>query len=217
MRPLFSLWSDTRAPARKYGTSARGSRPSIVRKFFLTTVIVAAAVIGIRELYGQAVENRGLEPSARPQSLLTPSANATVRRSTGVAAIPLSPQPALPTDHAAVVAATIVSPAPARTKELLSAAVMGSEISDDPAIPPALTAIPGALAKASAVPRPPAATRPPATFAMKSADGPKNMGARNVVHVAHHPRHENIASYAEALAARFGHSKELRAALQMFL
>jgi hypothetical protein len=103
MRPLFSLWSDYRTPTRKYGMSVRGGRPSIVRKIFLTTVLVAAAVIGIRELYGQAVEKRGLlEPGTRPQAQLTASANATGRRSAGVAAIPLSPQPALAMDLAAI-------------------------------------------------------------------------------------------------------------------
>jgi hypothetical protein len=220
----FSLWSDYGTPARKYGWSARG--PSIGRKIFLTAVIAVAAVIGIRELYGQAVDKRGLlEPAARPQGLLTPSANATGRRSAGVAAIPLSPQPALSTDHAEVVAAAIVSPAPTPAPKPSSEAapVVASGVSGDHAIPPALTAIPGAQARAGALPRPPAAfaaIRPAAALATtKSADGPRNVGERRVVHVAHPTRHDGrgFAGYAEAVAAGFGHSRELRAALQSFL
>jgi hypothetical protein len=70
MRPLFSLWSDYGTPGRKYRMSV--ARPSIIRKMFLTAVIVAAAAIGIRELYGQ-IDKRGLlEPTAHPQSLLMP-------------------------------------------------------------------------------------------------------------------------------------------------
>jgi hypothetical protein len=101
--------------------------------------------------------------------------------------------------------------------------VVASAVSSDHAIPPALTAVPGALAKAAALPEPPttlAAVRPLATsFVMKSAGGPKNVGARNVLHVAHRARHDggSLAGYAEAFAARFGHGKELRAALQSFL
>jgi membrane-associated protease RseP (regulator of RpoE activity) len=219
----FSLWSDY-GTARKYGISPRG--PSIGRKIFLTAVIAVAAVIGVRELYGQAVEKRGmLEPTARPQSLVTPSANATGRRSAGVAAIPLSPQPVLAADHTEVVAAAIVSPVPVPTPKPASEATAAeaSAVSGDHAIPPALTAIPGAQAKANALPRPPvalAAIRPGAALATtKSADGPRNVGTRNVVHVAHRTRHDgkDFVGYAEAIAARFGHSRELRAALQSFL
>jgi hypothetical protein len=219
MRPLFSLWSDYGTRRHYVSAASRGDFLSASRRIFLAAVIVAAAVIGVRELYGQAVENRGLlEPGARPQGQLTPSA--TGRRAAGVAAVPLSPQPALPTDYAA-----IVSPAPAAARKPSSepAPVVASVVAGDQAIPPALTAIPGALAKATALPQPPAtlaALRPPATsVAMKSAEGPKSVGARNVVHAAHRTRHDGraLAGYAEALAARFGHGKELRAALQMFL
>ena len=218
----FSLWSDYGMPARKYGLSAH--RPSLVRKVFLTTIFVAAAVIGIRELYGQAVEKGGLlEPAAHPQSLAVPSANATGRRSAGVAAIPLSPQPALAADHAEVAAATIVSPALRRPERPSEAApVVAAAMSGDHAIPPALIAVPGALAKAAALPPPTtlAAVRPPAALAaMKSADGPKGVGTRNVAHVAHRTRYDsrNFVGYAEALATRFGHGKEFRAALQSFM
>jgi hypothetical protein len=217
----FSLWSDYRMPTRTYGRSARG--PSIVRKIFLTAVLFVAVVIGVRELYGQAVEKRLLEPAARPQSQLTPSANATARRSAGVAAIPLSPQPALSSDHAEVVAAAVVSHAPAHTPQPSSEAPPAApSASGDHAIPPALTAVPGALAKATALPQLPAtfaAARPTASFPVKAAEGPKSVGARNVVHVAHRTHHEgrSVAGYAEAVAARFGHGRELRAALQMFM
>jgi hypothetical protein len=216
----FSLWSDY-GTARKYGTSARGGGPSISRKIFLTAFVVTAAVIGIRELYGQAVDKRGLEPAVHAQSPLTPSANPTGRRFATVAAIPLSPQPALSTDHAEVVAATSVSPAPARTPE--AATIVASAVSGDHAIPPALTAVPGAQAKAAALPQPPAtfaAMRPPGALAStKSADSPRSVGARKVVHIAHFTRSDGraLAGYAEAIAARFGHSRELRAALQSFL
>jgi hypothetical protein len=218
----FSLWSDYRMPTRTYGRSARG--PSIVRKIFLTAVLFVAAVIGVRELYGQVVEKRLLEPVARPQSQLTPSANATGRRSAGVAAIPLSPQPALSADHAEVVAAAVVSHAPARTPEPSSEAAPAapSAAAVDHAVPPALTAVPGALAKATALPQMPAtfaATRAAPSFAMKAADGSKSVGARNVLHVAHRTHHDgrSLAGYAEAVAAKFGHGRELRAALQMFM
>jgi hypothetical protein len=221
----FSLWSDYGMPARKYGRSAHGGRPSIVRKVFLTAVLVVAAVIGIREIYGQAVEKRGiLEPAARAQSQLTASASAAARRSAGIAAIPLSPQPALAADHAEVVASAIVSPTPARTPGVSAEAPsVASGVSADQAIPPALTAVPGALAKATTLPQPPAAiaaAQAPATFAAtKSAEGTKSFGARNAVHAAHRTRHDfrGVAGYAEALATRFGHGKELRAALQLFL
>jgi hypothetical protein len=216
----FSLWSDYRTP-RKYGMSARGRRSSIGRKIFLTAFVVTAAVIGIRELYGQAVDKRRLEPATHGQSLVTPSANPTGRRFASVAAIPLSPQPALSSDHAEVAAAKIVPPIPARTPEATT--VVASTVSDDHAIPPALTAVPGALAKAAALPQTAAtsaAVRPLATsVAMKSVDVSKNVGARNVVHVEHRVRHDgrSFVGYAEAVAARFGHGKELRAALQMFM
>jgi hypothetical protein len=218
----FSLWSDY-GTARKYGMSARG--PSIGRKIFLTAVILTAAVIGVRELYGQAVEKRGLlEPAARPQSLVTPSANATGRRSAGVAAIPLSPQPVLSTDHAEVVAAAIVSPVPVPAPKPASEATAAeaSAASGDQAIPPALAAIPGAQAKVDALPRPPTtftAPRPASSVVIRSADGPKNVAARNAAHVAHRTHHDggNFVGYAEAVAARFGHGRELRAALQLFM
>jgi hypothetical protein len=203
----FSLWSDYGMPARKYGLSAH--RPSLVRKVFLTTIFVAAAVIGIRELYGQATDKPGLpEPAAHPQSLVTSIANPTGRRFASVAAIPLSPQPALSTDDVA-----IVSPVPAPAPSPRADPLVAAGVSDDHAIPPALAAIPGAQAKASALPR-----TPVVLAAMKGADGPRSAGARKVVHVAHHTRSDGrgFAGYAEAIA-RLGHSRELRAALQMFL
>jgi hypothetical protein len=220
----FSLWSDY-GTARKYGMSGRGGRSSISRKIFLTAFVVTAAAIGIRELYGQAVDKRGvLESAAHAQSPLTPSANPTGRRFASVAAIPLSPQPALSTDHAEVVAAPIVSPAVRRPEPSSEATpVVASAVSGDHAIPPALTAVPGALAKAAALPQPPAtfaAMRPPGALAStKSADSPRSVGARKVVHIAHFTRSDGraLAGYAEAIAARFGHSRELRAALQSFL
>jgi hypothetical protein len=195
----FSLSSDY-GTARKYGMSGRGGRSSISRKIFLTAFVVTAAVIGIRELYGHAVDKRGLEPAAHAQSPLTPSANPTGRRFASVAAIPLSPQPALSTDHAEVVAATIVSPAPARTPEASSVAT--SPVSSDHAIPPALTAVPGALAKAAALPQPPAtfaAMRPPGALASTKSDSPRSVGARKVVHVAHFTRSDGraLAGYAK--------------------
>jgi hypothetical protein len=212
MRPLFSLWSDYGTPARKYRMSvaARSAGFSIVRKIFLTAVIVAAAVIGMCELYGQAVDKRGvLEPAAHPQSVLTPSANPTGRRSASVAAIPLSPQPALSMDTAAIVSPAPV-PAPERSPEADPVAVSGT--SGDHAIPTALAAIPGAQAKASALPR------PPVLAAMKSADGSRSAGTRTFVRVAHHTRSDGrgFARYAEAIT-KLGHSRELRAVLQMFL
>jgi hypothetical protein len=220
MRPLFSLWSDYGTPARRRYVSAasRGNLLSVVRKVFLIAIIVAAAVIGVRELYGQAAEKRGfLEPGARPQGQLTPSA--TGRRAAGVAAIPLSPQPVLSMEHAAT-----VSPAPADAPKpsFAAAPVVASAVSDDHAIPPALNAVPGALAKAAALPQPPAtlaAVRPPATsVAVKPADVARSVAARKVVH-AQLSRHDvrSLAVYAETIAARFGHGREFRAALQSFL
>jgi hypothetical protein len=211
MRPLFSIWSDYGTPARRYWmpVAARGARFSIIRKICLTAVILAAAVIGMRELYGQAVDKRPvLEPAAHPQSLLTPSANPTGRRSASIAVIPLSPQRALSMDDAG-----IVSPAPVPTSEPSprTAPAMAAGVSGDYAVPPALAAIPGAQAKAGALPWPSAALT-----AMKSSDGPRSPGARRVVHVAHHARGGGFAGYAETIA-RLGHSKELRAALQLFL
>jgi hypothetical protein len=218
MRPLFSLWSDYGTPARRHYVSAasRGNLLSLVRKIFLIAIIVAAAVIGVRELYGQAAEKRGfLEPGARPQGQLTPSA--TGRRAAGVAAIPLSPQPVVSLDHAAV-----VSLGPATEPSSAAAPVVAWRVSDDHPIPPALTAVPGALAKATALPQPPAtfaAMRAPATsVAMKPADVARSVAARKVVH-ARLSRHDvrSLAGYAEAIAARFGHGKETRTALQSFL
>jgi hypothetical protein len=212
MRPLFSLWSDYGAPARTYRMSvaARGTGFSVIRKIFLAAVIVAAAVIGMRELHGQAAGKRGLpEPTAHPQSLLTPSANPTGRRSAGIAAIPLSPQPALSMDTAAIVSPAAV-PRPERSPQADLVVVSGT--SGDHAIPAALAAIPGAQAKASALPR------PPALAAMKSADEARSAGARTFVRVARHTRGDGrgLARYAEAIT-KLGHSRELRAVLQMFL
>jgi hypothetical protein len=222
MRPLFSLWSDYGTSARRRYVSA-GSRRNLLstgRKLFLTAVIVIAAVIGVRELYGQAVDTRGPEPTVHAQTPPTPSANRTGRRFASVAAIPLSPQPAPSMDSSAA-----GSPALAATPVPSSAAapVLAAGVSDEHAIPPALTAVPGALAKAAVLPQLPttlAAVRPVATsVAMKSAGAPKSVSARNVLHVAHRARHDggSLAGYAEALAARFGHGREMRAALQSFL
>jgi hypothetical protein len=214
MRPLFSIWSDYRTPSRKYRMSAlgRGDRPSVCRKIFLTAVMVAAAVIGIRELYGQAVDKRGLEPAVHAQSPITPSANPTGRRFASVAAIPLSPQPVLSTNTAATDTPPAVSPASVPALEPPADPVVASKVAGDHAIPPALAAIP--TAQAGALPRPPAAV-----LAMKFADGPRGAEARKPARVAHRTRSEGrgIGGYAEAIAARFGHSRELRAALQMFL
>lgn len=210
MRPLFSLWSDYGTSARRRYVSAASRRNllSAGRKFFLTTVIVAAAVIGIRELYGRAVDTRGPEPTAHAQTPPTPSANRTGRRFASVAAIPLSPQPALSVDIPAA-----VSPIPVPAPEPRADAEAASRVAGDHAIPPALAEIPGAQAKASALPRPPAA---PA--AINLADGPRSVGARRLVRVAHRTRTEGrgFAGYAEAIA-KLGHSRDLRAALQMFL
>src|ERR1700722_17017493 len=208
MWPRFSLWSDYGTSGRNYRMSV--ARPSIGRKIFLTAVIVAAAAIGIRELYAQVADKRGaLEPTAHPQSLSTPSANPTGRRSTSIATIPLSPQPALSLDQVAG-----VSPALASAPEPSSQAdpVLSRDSGDHP-VPPALTAIPGALAKAGALPRPPAAFA-----AKKSTDVPRSTALHSGVHVAHHMRGEgrSLAGYAEVIA-RLGRSKELRAALQSFL
>jgi hypothetical protein len=200
MRPIFSLWSDYRRPTRNYRMSASARVSSIGRKIFLTAIIVAAAVIGIRELYGQAVDKRGAPEAlaAHPQS--TPSVNATGKRFANVAAIPLSPQPVVRMDNGA-------SPAP--TPE--AAPAEASKVSGDRPLQ-ALATVPSAMAKASALP-------PPAAFAArKAADQPKGAGVRRVVRVAHHPRgdHESFGGYAEAIA-RLAHSNELRAALRSFL
>jgi hypothetical protein len=213
MRPLFSLWSDYGTPTRKYRMSvaARSARPSIIRKIFLTAVVVAAAVIGVRELYGQATDKRGvLEPAAHPQTLATPSANPTGGRSASVAAIPLSPQPALSMNIAAVVSP---GPVPPQEPSSQAAPVVASGVSGDHAIPLALAAIPGAQARAGSVPHPPATLA-----AVRSADGPRSAGARRAVHVAHHTHSDGrgFAGYAEVMT-KLGHSKELRAVLQIFL
>jgi hypothetical protein len=157
MRPIFSLWSDCRPPARKYrlSTAVRGTRPSISRKIFLTAVIVIAAGIGIRGLFGQATDGRALPNAAGAhlQNPAPPSTNATGRRTAGVAAIPLSPQPMLPVDQAAIG----TTPSPTAAGAELShptAPAMGVGASADHQMPPALIAIPGVLAKASALPPP---------------------------------------------------------------
>jgi hypothetical protein len=211
MRPLFSIWSDYGVPTPKYRMSglARGARLSIRRKIFLTAIMVTAAVIGIRDLYGQVVDKRGPEPATHAQSPLTPSVNPTGRRFASVAAIPLSPRPTLSVESSAA-----VSPAPVPASEPQVDAAAASKVTGDHAIPPALAAIPSAQAKAGALPRPPVAAA-----VMKFTDGPRSVGARNSVHVARRARGDgrSFAGYAETIAARFGHSKELRAALQMFL
>ncbi len=221
MRPLFSIWSDYGTPTRKYRMSAfaRGARSSVCRKIFLTAVIVTAAVIGIRGLYGHAVDKEGLVPAAHPQSPQTPSANPTGKRFAAVAAIPLSLQPALSTDIPATdtpvtdtpVTDTPVAPAPVPAPEPQATPVVTSGFAGDHAIPPALAAVPGAQAKAGALPQ-------PARAAMRSADGPGSVVARRLVRVAHRARTEGrgFGGYAEAIA-KLGHSRELRTALQMFL
>jgi hypothetical protein len=211
MWPRFSLWSDYRAPARKYRMSsiAHGGRSSISRKIFLAAIIVVAAAIGIRELYGQAADTRVSDaPGPHSQTSSPPSVNATGRRFARAAAIPLSPQPVGGTDQVAA-----LSPSPAPAPEADSAA--GPKVSSDHPTPalttPALAVVPGALAKASAPP-------PAALAAMKAADQPKSAVGRKVVRTVQHPHsnRESFGGYAEAIA-RLGHSKDLRAALRFFL
>jgi hypothetical protein len=177
---------------------------------FLAAVIVAAAVIGLRELSGPAMEKRGVTgaPDARSQALRLPSANATGSRFASIAAIPLSPQPPLLMDEAPV-----ASPAPASvphpSPENSPAVVVGD--ASDHEIPPALTAIPDALAKASSLPRRAGFT------AMKAADK-RSVGPSKAVTFARH-RHDvpqRFVGYAEAIA-KLSHSRELSAALRSFL
>jgi hypothetical protein len=214
MRPRFALWSDYGYPARTYrSATARGARPSIGRNIFLAAIVVIAAVIGISELHGHAVDKKGLPDAsgAHPQNLSPPSANATGRRYASVAAIPLSPQPAFPMNQAMADVPASVPAAPDPSPHATPAAAAG--VSGDHEMPPDLTAIPGALTKTNAPPSPPAA-RP----ALKSALTLTGAGPRKLASFARHPHGDThrFAGYAEAIA-KLSQSRELRAALRLFL
>jgi hypothetical protein len=201
MRPRFTLWSDYGTSARKYRalSAVRGARSSIARKCLLAAVVVAAAAIGICELFGQAADKM-------PDAAGGHSKSATEKRSTGIAPIPLSPQPLRLVEEAAVTS-NIPNSAPAHsaTPALVSGAPEGHAM-------PAITAVSGAMAKATALPPSPAALA-----ATKAAEKPRGAGGRSIVHIAHHPRDDDARLIVRYVAARLGHSKELRAALRMFL
>jgi hypothetical protein len=199
MRPRFTLWSDY-GTSRKYRASAglRGARSSLARKCLLAAAIVVAAAIASCELFGQAADKMP-DAAGHAQS-------ATVKRSAGIAPIPLSPQPLGPVEEAAVTASSADS-APARS----AAPALASDVPEGRAMP-AITAVSGAMAKATALPSSPAALA-----ATQPAEKLRAAAGRRNVQTVHHLRDDDTRLIVRYVAARLGHSKELRAALRMFL
>jgi hypothetical protein len=200
MRPRFTLWSDYGNSARKYRAWAgmRGARSSLARKCLLAAAIVVAAAIASCELFGQAADKMP-DAASHTQSM-------TGKRSAGVAPIPLSPQPLRPVDAAAVTA-SIANSAPAHS----ATPPLASDLPEGHALP-AITAVSGAMAKATALPPSPAALA-----ATKAAEKPRGVGGRRNAQIVHHLRDDDTRLIVRYVAARLGHSKELRAALRMFL
>jgi hypothetical protein len=201
MRPRLTLWSDYGTSARKYRASAamRGARSSIARKCLLAGVLVVAAAIASCELFGQVAEKMPDVAGGHTQS-------ATVKRSAGIAPIPLSPQPLRPIEEAAVTS-NIPNSAPAHS----ATPALALDVPEGHAMP-AITAVSGAMAKATALPPSPAALA-----ATKAAEKPRGVGGRRNVQIVHHLRDDDTRLIVRYVAARLGHSKELRAALRMFL
>jgi hypothetical protein len=200
MRPRFTLWSDYGTSARKYRASAamRGARSSIARKCLLAAVLVVAAAIGICELFGQAADKMP-DAASHTQSM-------TGKRSAGIAPIPLSPQPLRPVEAAAV-SESIANSAPAHS----ATPALASDVLEGHATP-ASTAVSGALAKATALPPSPAALA-----ATTAVEKPRGVGGRRNVQIVHHLRDDDTRLIVRYVATRLGHSRELRAALRMFL
>jgi hypothetical protein len=205
MRPRFTLWSDYGTSARKYRSSAamRGARSSVARKCLLAAAIVVAAAIASCELFGQAAE--------KMQDAAGHAQSATVKRSAGIAPIPLSPQPVRSVEEAAVTASiansSIANSAPAHS----ATPALASDVPEGHAMP-AITAVSGAMAKATALPPSPAALA-----ATKAAEKPRGVGGRRNAQTVHHLRDDDARLIVRYVAARLGHNKELRAALRMFL
>jgi hypothetical protein len=77
---------------------------------------------------------------------------------------------------------------------------------------PAITVVSGAMAKATALPPSPASLA-----ATKAAEKLRGVGGRRNVQIVRHLRDDDTSRVVRYVAARLGHSKELRAALRMFL
>jgi hypothetical protein len=77
---------------------------------------------------------------------------------------------------------------------------------------PAITVVSGAMAKATALPPSPASLA-----ATKVAEKLRGVGGRRNVQIVRHLRDDDTSRVVRYVAARLGHSKELRAALRMFL
>jgi hypothetical protein len=205
MRPRFTLWSDY-GTSRKYRASAglRGARSSLARKCLLAAAIVVAAAIASCELFGQAAEKMQDAAAGHAQS-------ATVKRSAGIAPIPLSPQPLRPVEEAAVTASIAKSSIANSTPAHSATPASASDVPEGHAMP-AITAVSGAMAKAT--------TLPPSLAALaatKAAEKLRGVGGRRNVQIVHHLRDDDTRLIVRYVAARIGHSKELRAALRMFL
>jgi hypothetical protein len=200
MRPRLTLWSDYGTSARQYRASAamRGARSSIARKCLLAAAIVVAAAIASCELFGQAADKMP-DAAGHTQSM-------TGKRSAGIAPIPLSPQPLRPVEEAAVTA-SIPNSAPVHS----ATPALASDVPEGHAMP-AITAASGAMAKATTLPPSPATLA-----ATKAAEQPRGAGGRRNVQTVHHLRDDDTRLIVRYVAARIGHSKELRAALRMFL
>jgi hypothetical protein len=181
----------------------RGARSSIARRCLLAAAIVVAAAIASCELFGQAADKMP-DAAGHAQSM-------TGKRSAGIAPIPLSPQPLRPVEEAAVTASivnsSIANSAPAHS----ATPTLASDVPEGHAMP-AITSVPGAMAKASALPPSPAALA-----ATKPSEKPRGVGGRRNAQTVHHLRDDDARLIVRYVAARLGHNKELRAALRMFL
>jgi hypothetical protein len=208
MRPIFSIWPDYGAPARKHSMSAarRGTRMSIGPKTLVAAVIVVAGVIGISAVYPQVIDKEPVRDEGAHLTKMSPStAEATTRRFGVVAAIPLPP-PRLVTVSQTTVSSPRIASAPEPEMSQLHMSVAAVET-------PA--AIPDAEAKADTPPPEPA----PAG-AVKPAERPgRAVVKKTVVRVEHHPRRAAgaFAGYVQELTKLGRNNAELKAALQSLL
>jgi hypothetical protein len=92
MRPKIALWSDYGVPTQKHWRSPyqRRRRSSIGPKVLLIAVVVVGGVIGVSGIYQQIIDSEWVQNA--PTNAKRAVADAMIaRRSTIVAAIPLSP------------------------------------------------------------------------------------------------------------------------------
>jgi hypothetical protein len=118
MRPKIALWSDYGVPTQKHWKSPyqRRRRSSIGPKVLLIAVVVVGGVIGVSGISPQIIDSEWAQNAATHAKRAVAEAM-TTRRSTIVAAIPLSPRGTVTTTgEAGASASRPAAPAPAFTE-----------------------------------------------------------------------------------------------------